>query len=30
MIHIKPKNMAAGVARRHVFGLNYFMQVPQR
>jgi hypothetical protein len=25
MIHIKPKNVAAGIARRHVFGFYYFL-----
>jgi hypothetical protein len=28
MIHIKPKNMAEGLALRHIFGINYFVQVP--
>jgi hypothetical protein len=27
-IHIKPKNVAAGVARRNIFGFYYFLQVP--
>jgi hypothetical protein len=26
MIHIKPKNVAAGYARRNIFGFFYFLQ----
>jgi hypothetical protein len=25
----KPQNMAAGYARRHILGFNYFLQAPQ-
>jgi hypothetical protein len=28
IIHIKPKNVTAGVARRNIFGFYYFLQVP--
>jgi hypothetical protein len=30
MIHIKPKNIAVGYARRNIFGFYYFLQVPNR
>jgi hypothetical protein len=29
MIHIKPKDVAAGVARRNIFGFYYFLQIPK-
>ncbi len=29
MIHIKAKNIAAGFARRNIFGVNYFVEVPK-
>ena len=28
MIYIKPKNVAAGEARRNIFWINYFVEAP--